>query len=71
MYAGDDYPSAGAGGNRPLLPVIAGFLPFVIARNGGDEAISLAKPQSLISPVYLYVSLLISTNLYESPIFNL
>jgi len=40
--AGDDYPSAGAGGARLLPFVIAGSLLFVIARHDSAEAISLA-----------------------------
>jgi len=40
--AGDDYPSAGAGGDRPLL--------FVIARDGSDEAISQQDSNNSILP---------------------
>jgi len=39
---GDDYPPAGAGGDRPLL--------FVIARNGSDEAISQQDSNNSILP---------------------
>ena len=54
MRAGDDYSPAAAGGNRPLLFVMASF-PFLSLRGAtGDVAISLARLQSLVSPMYLY-----------------